>query len=100
MLARPDHPASVHGWLRRSPDAPATRRELLRLSAPAVLERVVIHAGFLAFARVINGLGPLAMATNQALIGLEAICFMGADGFGVADVAQRPPSADASAAVE
>jgi putative MATE family efflux protein len=59
-------------------------RLLVRLSMPALAERLVIHAGFLAYAAIINALGPLVMAGNQALITLEAICFLSADGFGVA----------------
>lgn len=62
----------------------ATRRAIVRLSLPALAERVVIHAGFLAFARVVTSLGDTAMAANQTLITLESICFLAADGFGVA----------------
>lgn len=57
---------------------------LLRISAPAVLERTIIHVGYLAYVWVITQLGPLVMATNQALITLESVCFLAADGFGVA----------------
>ena len=63
---------------------PAARRDLLRVSTPALFERVVIHVGYLAYASVINSLGPVVMAANQALITLESICFLSADGFGVA----------------
>ncbi len=86
ILGREGHPVCTRGWLRdllAATDLQA-RRDLVRISAPALVERVVIHAGYLAFMRVVNGLGPLTMATNQALLGLEAICFMGAEGFGVA----------------
>jgi putative MATE family efflux protein len=62
----------------------ATQRAILRLSLPALAERLVIHAGFLAFARVVTSLGDTAMAANQTLITLESICFLAADGFGVA----------------
>ena len=60
---------------------------VLSISAPAVGERVAIHLGFLAYVAVINALGPLVMASNQALITLEAVCFMTADGFGIAAAA-------------
>jgi MATE family multidrug resistance protein len=60
------------------------RRAILRLSGPALAERVVIHVGFLGFARVVTSLGDTAMAANQALITLESICFLAAEGFGVA----------------
>lgn len=84
LLRRAEHPASIRGWFLGWGRERAVGWELCRLGAPALLERVVIHAGFLAFARVVNSLGPLTMAANQALLGLEAVCFMGAEGFGVA----------------
>ncbi|MFV8754654.1 MATE family efflux transporter [Nannocystaceae bacterium ST9] len=62
----------------------ATRRAIVRLSLPALAERVVIHAGYLAYARIVTSLGAAAMAANQALITLESICFLAAEGFGVA----------------
>ncbi len=61
-----------------------TRRTIVRLSLPAFAERIVIHAGFLVFARVVTSLGDTAMAANQVLITLESICFLAAEGFGVA----------------
>lgn len=70
------------GW-RAQAEAEA-RRRLLRLSAPAVVERVVIHVGYLGFATVVTSLGAVAMAANQALLTLESICFLGAEGFGIA----------------
>ena len=60
------------------------RRELVRLSAPAVAERVVIHVGYVGFSWVVTVLGATAMAANQALLTLESICFLGAEGFGIA----------------
>lgn len=60
---------------------------ILRISIPAVGERVAIHVGFLAYVAVINALGPVVMASNQALVTLESICFMTADGFGIAAAA-------------
>lgn len=61
--------------------------DLLRLGVPAMAERVVMQTGFLAFAKILTALGALAMATNQALITIESICFLCADGFGVAAAA-------------
>ena len=62
-------------------------RRVLSISTPAVGERVAIHTGFLAYVAVINALGPLVMASNQALVTLESVCFMTADGFGIATAA-------------
>jgi putative MATE family efflux protein len=70
--------------LRSSPRDAEARRKLIRLSLPAITERVVIHVGYVAFASVVSALGALAMAANQALLTLESLCFLGAEGFGVA----------------
>lgn len=85
VLRRASHPLCIAGLLRLglAEDRVAVR-DVVRISAPALLERVLVHAGFLAFAKAITTLGPTAMAANQALITIEAICFMCADGFGVA----------------
>lgn len=101
------------GWLavRRAPidmrgrgGERAAARRVLRVSGPALAERLVQHAGFLGFVVMIGRLGPTAMAANQALISLESICFLSADGFGVAAAtlaaqglgAARPDEAQAS----
>jgi MATE family multidrug resistance protein len=59
-------------------------RELFRLSSPAVAERLVIHVGYVVFAALVTSLGATAMAAHQALLTLESICFLGAEGFGIA----------------
>jgi putative MATE family efflux protein len=89
ILGRRSHPLSIAAlWRREDPEHGAgdatARRDVLRLSAPAVAERIVVHIGFLAYAKAITALGPLAMAANQALITVESICFLCADGFGIA----------------
>jgi Na+-driven multidrug efflux pump len=53
---------------------------------------VIYHVGFIAYALTVTRLGDAAMAANQSLISVESICFLSADGFGVAAaalVAQR-----------
>jgi putative MATE family efflux protein len=62
-------------------------REILRVAAPSVLERALYHAGFLGFVTMIGRLGDLVMASNQALVTLESICFLSGDGFGIAAAA-------------
>jgi putative MATE family efflux protein len=78
--------------LRRS--APARVREamvrLWRVSVPAILEKLAYHVGFLTYVGMIASLGPLVMAANQALIGLESLCFLTAEGFGIAAGALIP----------
>jgi putative MATE family efflux protein len=86
VLTRPDRPVGIVGIAktRTDPGDIQARRDVIRLSTPALLERLVIHLGFVLFAAAITSLGPTAMAANQAMITLESICFLGAEGFGVA----------------
>lgn len=65
---------------------PAFRR-VLRVSIPALGEKAVYHGSYLAFVAIIGLLGAAAMAANQSLISVEAVCFLSADGFGVAAAA-------------
>jgi putative MATE family efflux protein len=86
VLRRPSCPVQVTKLLAWRADAAelAARRRLIRLSSPAIAERLVIHVGYVGFAAMVAALGATAMAANQALLTLESICFLGAEGFGVA----------------
>jgi len=67
-------------------------RRVLRVAGPALAERLVQHLGFMGFVMMVGYLGWRAMAANQALISLESIAFLSADGLGIAAaavVAQR-----------
>jgi putative MATE family efflux protein len=74
-------------WRAGGAEERRARRDTVRLSAPAVAERVIMHGGYLAYTSVIAHLGALVMAGNQALITIESICFLSADGFGIASAA-------------
>ncbi|RMG10119.1 MAG: MATE family efflux transporter [Deltaproteobacteria bacterium] len=82
LLRRADPVRLVLGPLDRH-----VRRELravLRVSRAAFAEKLIFHAGFLVFVGLIGRLGDVAMAANQALIAIESLGFITADGFGVA----------------
>jgi len=88
LMARRGRFASLRGG---GGEAAAFRR-MLRVAGAAFGERVVHHVGFLGFVAMIGALGALSMAANQALISIESICFLSAEGFGLAAaaiVAQR-----------
>jgi putative MATE family efflux protein len=77
---------------QRVPLDRATFSALLRVSSGSFGERVVYHLGYLLFVRFVTAQGPDAMAANQALLAIESISFLTADGFAVAAgalVAQR-----------
>ena len=79
---------SREGEARAAPRAVRDEaRQLVRVGVPAFLERVIYHVGFMVYAFVVVGLGDAAMAANQSLISVESICFLSADGFGVAAAA-------------
>ncbi len=78
--------------LRREPsarrgDSRGEGREVRRVALPALLERVIYHAGFLGFVWMVARLGDDVMAANQALVSVESVCFLSADGFGIAAAA-------------
>lgn len=67
-------------------------RRVLRIAGPSLAERILQQIGFMAYVTMIGALGATAMGANQALIGIEAIVFLSADGLGIATaavVAQR-----------
>ncbi len=83
LLRRPESPVCIRGGSARA----EVTREILRVSSPVLVERVAFHLGYLGYAAVISRMGALVMAGHQALLTLEAVCFLTAQGFGVATAA-------------
>ena len=48
---------------------------------------MLYHVGYMSLALIITRLGDASMAANQSLISVESICFLSADGFGIAAAA-------------
>ena len=69
------------------PSARAEGRVLAAIALPAFFERVLYHVGYVGYVLIIVRLGDAAMAANQSLISVESICFLSADGFGIAAAA-------------
>lgn len=85
-LLRHAGPVSLRRRARDS-ERGSLRTELLaigKIGWPAMLERIVYHAGTFGYVGIIAFLGDVPMAANQALISIESVCFLSADGFGVA----------------
>ncbi|BAZ33906.1 MATE efflux family protein (plasmid) [Cylindrospermum sp. NIES-4074] len=70
----------------------AALTRIWRVSLPVFGDRLARSFGYLGFTFMIASLGGVAMATHEALTGVEEICYLSADGFGMAAaaiVAQR-----------
>lgn len=63
---------------------PLVIQRIVRVSVPAFADKVVYAGGFLVFVVLVAWLGAVDMAANQAISSVEAICFLSAEGFGVA----------------
>src|SRR5690606_36565856 len=79
-------PVSLRGPRATGP-ARGEASELGRIALPAFLERVLYHVGYVGYVLMVASLGEASMAANQAIISVESICFLSADGFGIAAAA-------------
>lgn len=84
VLARIGIPVSLRSTGAPLADLRARLLDITRIGWPALLERVLYQMGFLGYVVIIGRLGDVVMAGNQALISVESICFLSADGFGIA----------------
>jgi putative MATE family efflux protein len=53
------------------------------VAIPTFGERILYHSGYVLFVAVIGRMGDVVMAANQALLTMEAMCWLSADGFGI-----------------
>lgn len=86
LLFRPSSPATIRPLVWPT-EARAEASQIGRIAWPAILERSMLHTGFLLYTAIIGLLGDTAMAANQGLISVESICFTTAEGFGIAAAA-------------
>ncbi len=99
MLLSRRSPVALRG--NAAIDAYAGARRVLAVAWGSWGEKVIYHAGYLAFVGFVVTLGASSMAANQALISIESISFLTADGCAVAAgalVAQRLGANDANGA--
>jgi putative MATE family efflux protein len=88
VLLRADQAVSLVGFAEEKSEAWRARwKEIVAVGWPSLVERVLYHVGFLGYVAIIGRLGDVVMAGNQALISVESICFLSADGFGIAAAA-------------
>lgn len=73
---------------RRAGDPRFSLRSILapvmRVSSRSFGERILFHSAYVVFIALIGHLGDVAMAAHQALLAIEAISFVAADGLGMA----------------
>lgn len=71
------------GLLREGEPIRAEQRAFWRVALPTFGERTLYHAGYVIFVAVIGRMGDVVMAANQAMLTLEAMCWLSADGLGI-----------------
>lgn len=99
MLVSRMSPVSLR--LGKNVDTRAGARRVISVAWGSWGEKVIYHAGYLVYVGFVVSLGATAMAANQALISVESVSFLTADGCAVAAgalVAQRLGAHDAAAA--
>jgi len=88
VLSRPTRVASLRGGATALRAAYVDEgRAVLGIALPSLFERLLYHGGYLGFVAMIALLGDAPMAANQALLSVESICFLSAEGFGIAAAA-------------
>ena len=78
--------------LKQSPIRPQKPKrkafnDIMKVAWPALGEKLLFHIGFLIFTAYVGRLGELAMTAHQALMAIESLGFIAANGFGIAAAA-------------
>jgi putative MATE family efflux protein len=71
------------GLLRGASAIRPEQQAFWSVAIPTFGERTLYHAGYVLFVAVIGRMGDVVMAANQALLTMEAMCWLSADGFGI-----------------
>ncbi len=74
---------AARGMLTTSSPISRELKAFMRVAIPAAGERFLHHVGFVSFVAVIGRMGDTVMAANQALLTMEAMCWLSADGYGL-----------------
>ncbi|WP_394821170.1 MATE family efflux transporter [Pendulispora albinea] len=106
-LLRASDRVSLRGPLARLGDYLDEAKDMARVAGPSLMERILYQTGFMLFVAIISRLGDASMAAYQALMAVESICWLSADGFGIAAAAlsaqklgaQQPAAAETSSRI-
>lgn len=83
-LSRVGSPISLRAHRDSWAEILASLKSVLSVAVGSLGERIVYHIGYLLYVAYVTHLGAPSMAANQALIAIESISFLTADGFAVA----------------
>ncbi|WP_394838232.1 MATE family efflux transporter [Pendulispora rubella] len=107
LQVRSKRRVTLRGPIAGASDYVFEAKDMAHVAVPSLLERILYQTGFMCFVAITTRLGDASMAAYQALMAIESICWLSADGFGVAAAsmaaqklgARRPAEAETSARI-